>query len=87
MKQTTDKTRKIIYWTMFGCATLILIAALVVRLVGIIKKVDLLIHLSPIFSSCSVLVNVIDTLAFKPNSKKLKKGEEEPAVEQDEEKQ
>ena len=65
MKQTTDKTRKIIYWTMFGCATFIFISAFVIGLIGLIKKMDFLVHLSLYLMPCSLLLNVINDFAFK----------------------
>ena len=73
MKQMTDKTRKIIFWIMFGFVMLIFIAAFVVGLVGLIKNTNSLTHLSLIFIPCGLLVNFINTLALKPNDKKSKK--------------
>lgn len=65
MKRMTDKTKNIIYWIMFGCATLILTSAFVIGLIGLIKKMDLLVHLSLYLMPCSLLLNVINDFAFK----------------------
>ncbi len=78
MRRMSDKTRKIIYWTMFGCTILFLIAAFAVGLVGLLKKIDLLTHLSLIFIPCGLLVNVINVLAFKPSNKKSKRNDDRP---------
>lgn len=66
----TDKTKKIIYWTLFGTTCLVFIAAFAVGLVGIIKEIDLLTHLSIILVPIGLLINIINILIFKPNSKK-----------------
>ncbi len=77
MKRMSDKTKKIIYWTMFGCTILFLIAAFVVGLVGFVKNIDFLTHLSLIFIPCGLFVNVINILAFKPNGKKATRDDKE----------
>ncbi len=70
MKKKTDKTKKIIYCIIFGCVTLILIAAFVTGLVGLLKEIDFLIHLSLIFFGSGSIVNGINICIFKLNDKK-----------------
>lgn len=75
MKRMTDKTRNLIFWTMFGCVTLLLLAAFAVGLAGFVKKIDFLIHLSLVLIPCGLLVNVINVFAFKPHGKKSEKND------------
>ena len=79
MKRMSDKTRRIIFWTMFACTTLLLIAAFAIGLVGIHGSNSSLIRIANILIPCGLLLNVINVFVFKPSGKKSKKGyKEEP---------
>ncbi len=68
MKKLSDKTKRTVYKVLFGCVTLIFIAAFVVGLVGIIKKAYDLIRLSIIFISCGLIINIFNILIFKSSN-------------------
>lgn len=77
MKRMSDKTKKIIFWTMFGVSLLALIAAFVIGLVGIKQGNSSVIRISIIIIPCDLLLNVLNVFVFKPNGKKSKKGDKE----------
>ena len=79
MKRMSDKTRRIIFWTMFGVSLLALIAAFVIGLVGIKQGNSSVIRISIIIIPCDLLLNVLNVFVFKPSGKKSEKGyKEEP---------
>ena len=66
MKRMSDKTRKIIFWTMFGVSLLALIAAFVIGLVGIKQGNSSVIRISIIIIPCDLLLNVLNVFVQKP---------------------
>lgn len=77
MKRMSDKTRKIIFWTMFGFVMLIFIAAFAIGLVGIKQGNSSVIRISIIIIPCDLLLNVLNVFVFKPSGKKSEKSDTE----------